>query len=113
VTILREERDSCLIEADALDLQNGSHWKPWLRLSRRSGGISASHTFDRLMPVFGLEQDALRYAADLGRMLIDEGSIFTPISFNPSIITRRLRQPISQLHERSFAFDALGSFILK
>ena len=68
----REKRGSCLIEAGALDLRNGSHWQPWLRLTHRPGGASTSATFDRLMPVFGSEQAALRYAAELGRSLVDE-----------------------------------------
>jgi hypothetical protein len=84
MTTHREERGSCLIEADALDLQNGRHWKPWLRLTRNAGGVSASHTFAGLMAVFGTEQAALRYANELGRMLIDEGSAFAPLSDLPS-----------------------------
>lgn len=84
MTTHREERGSCLIEADALDLQNGRHWKPWLRLTRSAGGVSASHTFAGLMAVFGTEQAALRYANELGRMLIDERSVFAPLSDLPS-----------------------------
>jgi hypothetical protein len=68
----REERGSCLIEASALELRNGSHWQPWLRLTHRGGVASTSATFDRLKPVFGTEQAALRYAAELGRSLVDE-----------------------------------------
>jgi hypothetical protein len=68
----REERGSCLIEAGALDLHKGSHWQPWLRLTRRVGGVCTSNTVDRLKPVFGTEQAALRYAAELGRNLLDE-----------------------------------------
>lgn len=83
MTTHREERGSCLIEADALDLQNGRHWKPWLRLTRNAGGVSASHTFPGLMPVFGTEQAALRYATELGKMLIDEGSVLAPLSDLP------------------------------
>ena len=81
MTTYREECGSCLIEADALDLQNRSHWKPWLRLTRRAGGVSASHTFDSLKSVFGNEQAALRYAAQLGRTLIGEGSVLAPAMF--------------------------------
>jgi hypothetical protein len=72
MTAYREERGSCLIETSALDLQNGSHWQPWLRLTRGAGGASTSATFDRLKPVFGTEQAALRYAAELGRRFVDE-----------------------------------------
>jgi hypothetical protein len=105
VTIIREERDSCLIEADALDLQNCTHWKPWLRLTRHSGGVAVSHTFGSLMPVFGTERAALHYAANLGRMLIDEESIFAPISFNLTIATPPLRPSSNPSNERSFAFN--------
>jgi hypothetical protein len=88
-----------LIEADALDLQTCTHWKPWLRLTRHSGGVAVSHTFDGLMPVFGTEQAALRYAANLGRMLIDEGSVFAPISCNQAISKRSTNQVhMSDIH---------------
>ena len=96
MTAYREERGSCLIEADALDLENRSHWKPWLRLTRRAGGVSASHTFDGLKPVFGTEQAALRYAAELGRTLIDEESVLAPASRNHKIATRPLNQAFAQ-----------------
>jgi len=73
MTTYREQRSTCLIEAGAMDLQNGCHWQPWLRLTRGADGVSASNTFDRLKPQFGTEQAALRYAAELGRSLADEG----------------------------------------
>jgi hypothetical protein len=73
MTIYRQERGPCLIEAGARDLGNGSHWQPWLRLTRRAGGVSLSSTFDGLKPVFGTEQAALGYAAALGKSLADEG----------------------------------------
>ncbi len=79
----REQRGSCLIEVDALDLQHGSHWRPWLRLTRCAGGACASRTFDRLKPVFASEQAALRYAAALGRSLADEESALGPESRKP------------------------------
>lgn len=78
MTPYREERGSCLIEVDAMDLHNGRHWRPWLRLTRRADGVSASYTFDRLKPVFGIEQDALTYGAELGRNLADEESGLDP-----------------------------------
>lgn len=84
MTTYREERGSCLIEAGALDLQYGAHWKPWLRLTRRAGGVSASHTFDGLKPVFGTEQAALHYAAELGKSLADEKSALGPASIGRS-----------------------------
>jgi hypothetical protein len=72
MSAFREKRGSGLIEAGALDLHKGSHWQPWLRLTRRVGGVCTSSTVDRLKPVFGTEQAALRYAAELGRNLLDE-----------------------------------------
>jgi hypothetical protein len=73
MTTYCEECGACLIEVGARDLQDGCHWLPWLRLTRRADGVSSSHTFDRLKPVFGTEEAALRYAAELGRNLADEG----------------------------------------
>jgi hypothetical protein len=72
MSAFREKRGSGLIEAGALDLHEGSHWQPWLRLARGVGGVCSSNTVDRLKPVFGTEQAALRYAAELGRNLLDE-----------------------------------------
>jgi hypothetical protein len=73
MTPCREERGTCVIEASALYYRNGSHWQPWLRLTRRARGVFASDTFDALKPVFGTEQAALGYAAELGRTMADEG----------------------------------------
>ena len=80
ITSYREERGSYLIEAGALDLDSGGHWQPWLRLTQCEGGVPASRIFDGLKPVFGTEQAALRYAAELGRSLADEGSNQDPAS---------------------------------
>jgi hypothetical protein len=91
----REERGSCLIEADALDLQDGGHWKPWLRLTRRANGVCASHTFDGLKPLFGTEQAALDYASELGRSLVDEGSVLAPASCNREIAPRSRNQALA------------------
>lgn len=73
MTIYREQRGSCLIEAGARDLEDGRHWQPWLRLTRRTGDVFTSYRFDRLKPVFGAEANALGYAAELGKNLADEG----------------------------------------
>ncbi len=73
MTTRRERRGSCLIEAGARNLQDGRHWQPWLRLTRRAGGVSTACTFDRLKPVFATEETALAYAAELGRKLADQG----------------------------------------
>lgn len=82
MTLYREEYGACLIEAGARDLQNGCHWQPWLRLTRRADGVSSSHTFDRLKSVFGTDEAALRYAAELGRSLADEGWGLGPAARN-------------------------------
>jgi hypothetical protein len=109
MTTYREQRGTCLIEAGALDLQNASHWKPWLRLTRRDGGVFASDTFDRLKPVFGTEQAALRYAAELGRSLADEGFALNPASRNRNPATWPLHQAFTppcayRSRTRIFAF---------
>jgi hypothetical protein len=100
MTIYREERGACLIEAGALDLHNGDHWQPWIRLTRPAGGVSISHTFDGLKPVFGTEQAALRYAAELGRSLADEGSAPAPGSRDRKPAT----WPLNQAFPKSCAF---------
>lgn len=100
MTTCREQRGSCLIEAGARDLLEGRHWQPWLRLTRRAGGVSASSTFDRLMPVFGTEQAALHYATELGRNLIDEGSALGPASLDP----RPAARPLNQVFARSCTY---------
>lgn len=76
----REERGPYMIEAGAQDLGSGSHWKPWLKLAllRRPDGVFASRTFDGLKPVFATQEAALRYATELARGLVDEGSELCP-----------------------------------
>ncbi len=96
MTTYREQRGSCLIEAGARDLQNGDHWKPWLRLTRCAGGVFASRTFDGLKPVFGTEPAALHYAAELGRSLADEGSALGLASPNQKPATWLLNQAFAQ-----------------
>ncbi len=96
MTIYREKRNSCLIEADALDLDGGRHWKPWLRLTRRDGGFCDSRTFDGLKPLFGSERVAQAYAAELGRGLIDEGSALAPNSGNARPAVWPMRPPYAQ-----------------
>jgi len=87
MTSYREQRGSCVIEAGALELDNGSHWKPWLKLTQSAGGVTDSRTFDALKPVFGTERAALRYATEVGRSLVDEGSSFGPASRNRKAAT--------------------------
>ena len=96
MTAYREERASCLIEADALDLHDGRHWKPWLKLTRRANGVCASHTFDDLKPLFAAEQAALDYAAELGGSLVDEGSVLAPASCDQAIAPPPRNQTTAQ-----------------
>jgi hypothetical protein len=96
MTTLLEQRGSCLIEAGALDLQNGEHWQPWVRLTRIADGDSVSRTFDGLKPVFGTEEAALRYAAELGRSLADDGSKLDPAARDQKPAQWPLHQPFAQ-----------------
>jgi hypothetical protein len=109
MTTFRETRGSCLIESGALDLHNGNHWQPWLRLTRPAGGVSISHTFDGLKPVFGTEQAALRYAAELGRSLTDEGSGLDPAPRNRKTAT----WPLHQTSDQSRAYRCRKSPLAK
>jgi hypothetical protein len=93
MTTLQEQRGICLIEAGARDLQNGEHWQPWVRLTRTAEGESVSQTFDRLKPVFGTEEAALRYAAELGRSLADDGSALDAAARERKPARWPLRQP--------------------
>ena len=77
----QEQRGAYLIEARAVDLNRGAHWQPWLRLSCDAGRVCTSRRFDALKPVFGTSEAALRYAADLGRSLADEGALLSSRSF--------------------------------
>jgi hypothetical protein len=97
MTTLLEQRGPCLIEAGASDLQNGEHWQPWVRLTRTADGESVSRTFDGLKPVFGTEEAALRYAAELGRSLADDGSALDAAARGRKPAQWPLRQPYTQL----------------
>lgn len=109
MTTYREKCGACLIEAGARDLQNGCHWQPWLRLTRRADGVSSSHTFDRLKPVFGTEEAALRYAAELGRSLADEGW-----GLGPAVRSRKPEaRPQNQAAARSCAYRSRKSPLAK
>jgi hypothetical protein len=77
-------------------LDSGGHWQPWLRLTYSAGAVPASRTFDGLKPVFGTEHAALRYAAELGRSLADEGSNQDPASRKRKPATWPLHQGFGQ-----------------
>jgi hypothetical protein len=74
MTPKREVHGPFLIEAGALDLQDGRHWQPWLRLAPLPGSDKhfVARAFHGLKPVFATEMAAIRYAAELGRRLVDE-----------------------------------------
>ena len=109
MTTHREERGSCLIETGALDLRNDGHWQPWLRLTRRAGGICASQTFDGLKSVFGNEPAALRYATELGRSLADEGWDQGQALPNQKPVT----WPFSQVFDQSCKYRSRNSPLSK
>jgi len=98
MTSYREERGSCVIEASALDLEHGRHWQPWLKLTRRTDGVCVSRTFDRLMPVFGTKQAALRYAAELGKNLADEEVVPGPTPAQQEPATWSVYKAFARLH---------------
>jgi hypothetical protein len=74
MTPKREAYGPFLIEAGAMDLQDGRHWQPWLRLAPLPGSEQpfVARAFHGLKPVFATETAAIRYAAELGRRLVDE-----------------------------------------
>lgn len=98
MTTSREQRGSCLIETGARNLQDGRHWQPWLRLTRRAGGVSTACTFDRLKPVFASAETARAYAAELGRNLADQGWGLdpSPVARKPKSVPGSLAQAYAQ-----------------
>lgn len=71
-----EQRGNYEIVATAHPLQDGRRWHPELRLTRlpAHGRLARSQTFCRLKPMFDSANVAIRYAAELGRCLVDESS---------------------------------------
>jgi len=72
----REERGPYLIEASACLLPGGNTWQPRLTVTRLPGEkkLSKSQSFPGLSPIFPTAKGATRFAADLGRQMIDEES---------------------------------------
>jgi len=72
----REERGLYLIEAGAFHLPGGSKWQPRLTMTRLrcATGLSKSQSFPGLTPLFDTAKGAMRFAADLGRSMADQGS---------------------------------------
>lgn len=76
VPVHREECGQYLIEASAAQLPDRNNWQPRLTMTRLPSGkaLSKAQSFPGLRPVFATAKGATRYAADLGRHLIDEAS---------------------------------------
>lgn len=74
--VQREQRGQYLIEASAFHLPGGGKWQPRLTMTRLPNGKipSKSQAFPGLSPVFETARAATRYAADLGRQLVDQSS---------------------------------------
>ena len=72
----RKERGEYLIEASAFHLADGNKWQPRLTMTRMAcaNALSKSQSFPGLTPLFETARGAVRYAADLGRSMADEGS---------------------------------------
>jgi hypothetical protein len=72
----REKRGEYLIEASAFHMPGGNKWQPRLTMTRVGCGslLSKSQSFPGLMPLFETAKGAVRYAADLGRRMVDEQS---------------------------------------
>ena len=71
----REKRSGYLIEATAIQLQ-GDLWQPRLTMTRLpiGGAVGKSQSFPGLTPGFNTAKGAARFAADLGRQLVEEHS---------------------------------------
>ena len=72
----REECGPYLIEASAVQLPDRTNWQPRLTMTRLPSGkaLSKVQSFPGLRPVFATAKGATRYAADLGRQLVDAAS---------------------------------------
>lgn len=72
----REARGLYLIEASAFHLPVGGKWQPRLTLTRLAceKHLQRSQSFPGLNPVFETAKGATRFATDLGRSMVDEGS---------------------------------------
>lgn len=72
----RERRGLYLIEASAYRLSPAGRYQPRLMMTRVEtvDGLPRSQSFPGLSPLFETAGAAVRYATDLGRLLIDENS---------------------------------------
>ena len=71
-----ERRGRYLIEASAYRLGPEGKYQPRLVMTRleTSDGLPRSQSFPGLSPLFETASGAVRFATDLGRLLIDESS---------------------------------------
>ena len=81
MAVHREARGLYLIEASAFHLPTssdiaGGKWQPRLTLTRLAceNQLQRSLSFPGLHPVFETAKGATRFATDLGRSMVDEGS---------------------------------------
>jgi hypothetical protein len=74
--VYRETRGEYMIEASAAHLELGNKWQPRLTMTRQSAArdLPKSQSFPGLTPLFETAKGAARYAADLGRSMVDHGS---------------------------------------
>jgi hypothetical protein len=74
--VYRETRGEYMIEASAAHLELGNKWQPRLTMTRQSAerSLPKSQSFPGLTPLFETAKGAARYAADLGRSMVDHGS---------------------------------------
>ena len=74
--VYRETRGQYLIEASAVQLEIGHKWQPRLTLTRQpcAAALAKSQSFPGLTPLFETATAAARYAADLGRSMVDDES---------------------------------------
>jgi len=72
----REERGQYQIEAGAFRLPGGNKWQPRLIMTRLRcrTGLPKSQSFPGLTPLFNSAKGAVRFATDLGRSMVDQGS---------------------------------------
>ena len=72
----RERRGLYLIEASAYRLSPEGKYQPRLMMTKveTTDGLPRSQSFPGLSPLFETAGAAVRYATNLGRLLIDENS---------------------------------------
>lgn len=74
--VYREIRGQYTIEATAAHVDVGNKWQPRLTMTRQpaADALPKSQSFPGLTPLFETAKGAARYAADMGREMVDNGS---------------------------------------